>query len=81
MQEYERPLHILSAYLVEQVLTLGQQTVAKKSNEIPNASTLRELINLIDIRGSMVVADALHCQADTAKEIVDGGGDYLYASR
>jgi len=74
MQEYEKPLHILSAYLVEQGLTLGQQTVAKKSNEIP---AMRELIKLIDIRGSMVVADALHCQADTAKEIVDAGGDYL----
>jgi predicted transposase YbfD/YdcC len=74
MQEYERPLHILSAYLVEQGLTLGQQTVAKKSNKIP---AMRELIKLIDIRGCMVVADALHCQAETAKEIVDAGGDYL----
>lgn len=32
MQEYDKPLHILSAYLVEQGLTIGQQTVDEKSN-------------------------------------------------
>ena len=74
MQEYERPLHILSAYLVEHGLTVGQQTVDEKSNEIP---AMRELINLVDVRGCMVVADALHCQVETAESIINNGGDYL----
>ena len=74
MQEYEKPLHILSAYLVECGLTLGQQTVGEKSNEIP---AMIELLKLIDIQGCMVVADAMHCQTETAKAIVQAGGDYL----
>ena len=74
MQEYDKPLHILSGYLVELGLTVGQQTVDEKSNEIP---AMRELLKLIDVRGSMVVADALHCQTETAESIINCGGDYL----
>lgn len=74
MNEYEKPLHILSAYLAEKGLVLGQKTVDEKSNEIP---AMRELLKLIDVRGCMVVADALHCQTETAEVIVNSGGDYL----
>ena len=42
MSEYDKPIHILSAYLCELGLTLGQKTVDEKSNEIP---AMRELIN------------------------------------
>jgi len=74
MSNYDKPLHILSAYLCELGLTVGQRTVDGKSNEIP---AMRELIKLMDIRGSMVVADALHCQTETAAVIIENGGDYL----
>jgi len=74
MSNYEKSLHILSAYLCESGLTIGQKTVDEKSNEIP---AMRELIKLMDIRGSMVVADALHCQTETAAVIIENGGDYL----
>ena len=74
MSNYDKPLHILSAYLCESGLTLGQRTVDEKSNEIP---AMRELIKLIDIRGCMVTADALHCQTETASTIINNGGDYL----
>jgi predicted transposase YbfD/YdcC len=74
MSNYDKPLHILSAYLCESGLTIGQKTVDEKSNEIP---AMRELIKLMDIRGSMVVADALHCQTETAAVIIENGGDYL----
>jgi predicted transposase YbfD/YdcC len=74
MDEYDKPLHILSAYLAEFGLTMGQQTVDEKSNEIP---AMRELLKLVDVRGCMVVADALHCQSETAEAIINAGGDYL----
>ena len=74
MSEYDKALHVLSAYLCELGLTLSQKTVGEKSNEIP---AMRELIKLIDIHGCMVVADALHCQTETAEAIIKGGGDYL----
>lgn len=74
MQGYERPLHIISAHIAELGLTLGQQAVSGKSNEIP---ALRELLELLEIEGCMVVADALHCQRETAKAIGAKGADYL----
>ena len=74
MEGYEEPLHIVSAYIAELGLTAGQKAVDGKSNEIP---AVRELIELLDISGCMVVADALNCQKKTAKAIIDGGGDYL----
>ncbi len=74
MDKYESPLHIVSAQLAELGMTFGQQTVAGKSNEIP---AVRELIGQLQIKGCMVVADALNCQKETAKAIVKGKADYL----
>ena len=74
MGEYDRPLHILSVHLAELGLTVSQKTVDEKSNEIP---AMQELLGLIDIRGCMVVADALNTQTKTAEAIINNGGDYL----
>jgi len=74
MSKYDKPLHIVSAHVAELGITIGQQTVDEKSNEIP---AVRELIELLNIEGCIVVADALHCQKDTAKAVVDAGADYL----
>jgi predicted transposase YbfD/YdcC len=38
-----------------------------------------KLIKLMDIRGCVITADALNCQKEIAKEIIDGGGDYVLA--
>lgn len=74
MARYAQPLHIISAHIGELGLTLGQQAVGGKSNEIP---ALRDLLEMLQIEGCMVVADALHCQKETAKAIVAKGADYL----
>jgi predicted transposase YbfD/YdcC len=74
MEKYKKPMHIVSAHIAEMGITFGQQTVYEKSNEIP---AVRELIELLDLNGCMVVADALNCQKETAKAIVDKGADYL----
>ena len=74
MAKYDKPLHIVSAHVAELGITIGQQTVDEKSNEIP---AVRELIALLNIEGCMVVADALHCQKDTAKAVIDAKSDYL----
>jgi len=74
MGEFDRPLHILSAHLAELGLTISQKTVDEKSSEIP---AMQELLGLIDIRGCMIVADALNCQTKTAEAIINNGGDYL----
>lgn len=74
MKKYKNPLHIVSAQIAEYGITFGQKAVDGKSNEIP---AVRELIELLEIKGCLIVADALNCQKETAKTIVDNGGDYL----
>jgi|SRR5215510_890724 len=74
MDKYQNPLHIVSAQIAELGITLGQQAVDGKSNEIPAA---QELIKLLEIEGCMIVADAMHCQKETAETIIEGKADYL----
>jgi predicted transposase YbfD/YdcC len=76
MDSYDSPLHIVSAHLGELGITIGQRTVDGKSNEIP---AMRDLIGLLSIEGCMVVADALNCQKQTAKAVIEGKADYLFS--
>jgi len=69
------PLHILSAIISECDLVIGSISCDTKIEE-PKA--FRELIKMLDISGAMVVADALHCNKTSAKEVVEEGGDYLF---
>jgi len=70
------PLHLISAWGVEQRLVLGQRKVDGASNEI---QALPELLALLALDGRIVTADAMHCQKATAEAIVARGGDYVLA--
>jgi predicted transposase YbfD/YdcC len=70
------PLHIVSAWLSENGIVLGQVQTSAKSNEI---TAIPELLKLLDIEGSIVTIDAMGCQTDIAQKILDGGGDYVMA--
>lgn len=74
MKSYKNPLHIVSAQIAELGITFGQKAVDGKSNEIP---AVRELMKLLDMRGCLVVADALNCQKETATVIINAKADYL----
>lgn len=74
MKNYDTPLHIISAQLSECGLTLAQRTVDGKSNEIP---AVQELLKELNIKGTVVTADALNCQKETAEIIVGQKADYL----
>ena len=76
MKGRQAALHIASAYVSELRITIGQLAVEDKKNEI---SAVQNLIKLIDVSGAMVVTDALNCQKNTAKAVLDGGGEYLLA--
>ncbi|WP_372726251.1 ISAs1 family transposase [Novipirellula sp.] len=69
-------IHIVSAWATENGVTLGQTEVDSKSNEI---TAIPELLDLIDLRNSIVTLDAMGCQKSIAEKIVEGGGDYLFA--
>ena len=76
MGNYKSPLHIASAFVVENGITIGQLASEGKGKEIP---CVQELIRLLDITGATVVTDALHCQKKTAKEILAAGADYVFS--
>jgi predicted transposase YbfD/YdcC len=70
------PLHVVSAWANEYGLSLGQIATEEKSNEI---TAIPELIDQIDVKGAIVTIDAMGCQKDIAKKIVDAKGDYVLA--
>jgi len=74
IEKIESPLHIISAQISELGLTLAQRGTDEKSNEIP---AVQELLKTLNIKGHVVVADALNCQKETAEIIVEKGADYL----
>ena len=68
-------VHLLSAFLHRQGLTTAQIEVGKKTNEIPE---MIRLLEPLDIAGTVVTADALHTQTETARFIVQQKkADYL----
>jgi predicted transposase YbfD/YdcC len=74
MGTYEQAVHIVSAQMSELGLTIGTECVASKSNEIP---AVQELIKRLEIKDTLIVADALNCQTETAKAIIGAKADYL----
>lgn len=67
-------LHSVSAYAVEQGLVLAQSKSKGKKNEI---ETVMELIELLELKGSIVTADAMSCQKKITKAIVEKEGDFI----
>ena len=68
-------LHIASALVSEFNLVIGNQECATKTDEI---NAFRELVGMLDVSGSVVVADALHCKPKSAKAVIDAEADYLF---
>jgi predicted transposase YbfD/YdcC len=69
-------LCIVSAWVSEHCLSLGQVKVNKKSNE---KTAIPEINKSIDIRGALVSIDAMGCHSSFANLIREYLGDYLLA--
>ena len=69
-------VHTIRAWMNEAGLVLGQRKTGDKSNEI---TAIPELLRVIDIRGATVTIDAMGCQTEIAKTIVEGEGQFLLA--
>jgi len=69
-------VHIVSAWAVHNQLTLAQQKVDSKSNEI---TAIPKLLRLIDVSNSVVTIDAMGAQTDIADQIISAGGDYIFS--
>lgn len=68
--------HIVSAYVSSSAITLGQEAITEKSNEI---TAIPKLLDKIDIKNAMISIDAMGCQKAIATKIVDNGGNYFLA--
>jgi predicted transposase YbfD/YdcC len=72
----KKAIHTVSAWMSDVGLVLGQRQIEEKSNEI---TAIPELLGVLDIRDTTVTIDAMGCQTEIAKTIIDGNGNYLIA--
>lgn len=70
----KQALHVVSAWAHQVNFCLGQVSVESKSNEIP---AVQELLEILNLKGAVVTADAMHCQKKTAQKIIDQEADYI----
>jgi predicted transposase YbfD/YdcC len=68
------PLHLVSVWATQANLSLGQVAVDEKSNEI---TAIPKLLELLDLHGALVTIDAMGCQKKVARQVTEGGGDYV----
>ena len=68
------PLCLVSAWATANHVVLGQVAAAPGSSEL---GALPELLELLDLHGAIVTLDALGCQKEIVRQIVDQGGDYV----
>jgi len=69
-------IHMVGAWATRNGISLGQRKTEAKSNEI---TAIPELLKLLEIKGCIVTIDAMGCQKEIARQIVDQGADYVLA--
>ena len=68
--------HVVSAFVAENQITLGEICVDEKSNEI---TAVPELLVLFYIEGAIITADSMSCQKKIIQKIAYNNGDYCIA--
>jgi len=76
MRGEESNLHMVSAWVREDGITLGQLKTDEKSNEI---KAIPQLLGTLDVRGGTVTIDAIGCQRAIAEQIVSQEANYVLA--
>lgn len=71
-----KALHMVNAWSTATSMSLGQVPTEEKSNEI---TAIPQLLDLLDLRGSLVSIDAMGCQTAIAKKVIEKKGNYLLA--
>jgi predicted transposase YbfD/YdcC len=74
--DHSTAAHLVSAFVGENATVLGQLAVDCKENEIV---AIPQLLDLLDISGATVTIDAMGCQTEIARKIVENSGDYVLA--
>ena len=66
--------YIVSAFIGEVGLSIGQVKVDDKSNEI---TAIPDLLDLLEIEGAIITIDAIGTQEDIVNKIIDKGAHYV----
>ena len=69
-------IHMVSAWANQNGVVLGQIKTEEKSNEIV---AIPKLLEVLDIKDCIVTIDAMGCQKDIAKKIIEKKADYVLA--
>ncbi len=69
-------IHMVSAFAARRRIVLGQVKVNEKSNEIV---AIPALLDMMSIEGAVVTIDAMGCQRNIARKIIDKKADYILA--
>ena len=68
-------IQIITAYVVETGVVLGQEKIYQKTNEIP---TFQEMLSYLNVAGKTITADAMHCQRETCRKVIKKHGNYVF---
>ncbi len=68
--------HLVSAWASANNLLLAQEKVTGKSNEI---TAIPRLLRILELKNCIVTIDAMGCQRESAKTIIERGADYILA--
>jgi len=69
-------VHVISAFATQARLVLAAKAIPDKANEI---TAIPGLLAQLDLAGAVVTIDAMGCQKNIAKAIVDQQADYVLA--
>jgi predicted transposase YbfD/YdcC len=76
--EHPQGEHLLCAYLPDEGIVLAQVPAGVKDNEISVAPTL---LQALDLRGKIVMGDAMHTQRAASVQIQEAGGDFIWLAK
>ena len=68
--------HLVSAWASANNLLLAQEKVAGMSNEI---TAIPRLLRILELKNCIVTIDAMGCQREIARTIIERGADYILA--
>src|SRR5579864_9066809 len=66
--------HMVSAFVAANRMVFAQVKTEGKGKEL---SAIEQLLKLLELNGAVVTIDALGCQKEIARSILDAGGQYL----
>jgi len=72
----KKAIEMVSAWATANHLVLGEVKVDEQSNEV---TAIPSLLRILEVSGCIVTIDAIGCQKEIVKTVIDQGSDYVIA--